>query len=84
MNDPNLRRLLEIAQRGSSRSVRHYVFLERKSAYEQIEKAEKDFQTREDMLADLGLNVIWYRGKDNHKELPELLKRFVKKRILIG
>ena len=31
------------------------------------------------MLADLGLNVIWYRGKDNHKELPELLKRFVKK-----
>lgn len=78
LNDPNLRRLLEIAQRDSGRSVRHYAFLERKSAYDEIEKAEKDFQTREDMLADLGLNVIWYKGDDNHKELPELLKRFLK------
>lgn len=77
LNDPNLRRLLEIAQRDSGKSVKHYVFLERKSAYKELQKAEKDFQTREDMLADLGLNVIWYRGKDNHKELPILLKRFV-------
>ena len=76
LNDPNLRRLLEIAQRGSSKSVRHYVFLERKSEYEIIEKAEKDFQIRENMLADLGLNVIWYKGNDEHKELPELLKLF--------
>ena len=77
LNDPNLRRLLEIAQRDSSKSVRHYVFLERRSAYDEVEKAEKDFQIRENMLADLGLNVIWYKGDDCHKELPELLKRFV-------
>ena len=77
LNDPNMRRLLEIAQRDSSKSVRHYVFLERKSAYDEQEKAEKDFQIRENMLADLGLNVIWYKGDDCHKELPELLKRFV-------
>ena len=80
LNDPNLRRLLEIAQRGSGKSVRHYVFLERKSAYDEIEKAEKDFQTREDMLADLGLNVIWYKGNDEHRELPELLKLFITKK----
>lgn len=78
LNDPNLRRLLEIAQRDSGKSVRHYVFLERKSIYDEIAKAEKDFQIREDVLADLGLNVVWYKGNDDHKELPELLKRFVK------
>ncbi|MDO4994662.1 MAG: SIR2 family protein [Bacteroidales bacterium] len=77
LNDPNLRRLLEISQRDSSKSVRHYVFLERKSAYDEIEKAEKDFQTREDILADLGLNVIWYKGNDKHRELPKLLKLFI-------
>ena len=27
-------------------------------------------------MADLGLHVIWYKGDDNHKELPQLLKRF--------
>lgn len=84
LNDPNLRRLLEIAQRDSGKSVRHYVFLERKNAYDEIEKAEKDFQIRENMFADLGLNVIWYKGDDCHKELPELLKRFVTDRKLNG
>lgn len=79
LNDPNLRRLLEIAQRGSSKSVRHYVFLERKSAYNELEKTQKDFQTKEDMLADLGLNVIWYKGNDEHRELPMLLKLFITK-----
>ena len=77
LNDPNLRRMLEIAQRDSSKSVRHYVFLERRSAYEEIEKAEKDFQIRENMLADLGLNIIWYKGYDEHRELPKLLKLFI-------
>ncbi len=76
LNDPNLRRLLEIAQRDSSKSIRHYVFLERKSVYDEVEKAEKDFQIRENMLADLGLNVIWYKGNDDHRELPTLLKLF--------
>lgn len=76
LNDPNLRRLLEIAKRDTSKSVKHYVFMERKSAYDELEKAEKDFQTREDMFADLGLNVIWYKGNDEHKELPMLLQRF--------
>ena len=26
------------------------------------------------MLADLGINVIWYRGGNNHKQLPKLLQ----------
>ena len=80
MKDPNLRRLLEIAKRGSGKAVRHYVFLERNSFCENEEKSEKDYQTRENLLADLGLNVIWYKGGDNHKELPELLKQFTSKK----
>jgi len=76
MKDPNLRRLLEIAKKGSGKAVRHYVFLERNSFSEDIEKSEMDFLIREDMLADLGLNVIWYEGGNNHQELPILLKRF--------
>ena len=76
MKDPNLRRLLEIANKDRGTSVRHYVFLERKSFSDDIEKEEIDFQTREDMFADLGVNVIWYKSNDNHKELPLLLQRF--------
>ena len=83
MKDPNLRRLLEIAKRYSGSAVRHYVFLERSSFTKNLQKSEMDFQIRENLMADLGINVIWYEGNDNHKELPELLKRFrpiIKKR----
>lgn len=77
MEDPNLRRLLEIATKDCEKAVRHYVFLERKCFTNDEDKAERDYQIREDILADLGLNVIWYEGKDNHKELPELLKHLI-------
>ena len=73
-------RKLEIAKRYSGNAVRHYVFLERKSFTDHIKKSEVDFQIRENIMADLGLNVIWYKGNDNHKELPELLKQFHEKR----
>ena len=82
MKDPNLRRLLEIAKAGSGQAVRHYVFLERKSFVAGEEKREKDFQVREDILADLGLNVIWYKGEDNHKELPILINNFIENTLL--
>ncbi len=79
MKDPNLRRLLEIAKKDSGKGVRHYVFLEREGFGDNENKCEKDFQIRENMFADLGLNVIWYEGNSNHKELPLLLKRFYEK-----
>ncbi len=74
MKDPNLRRLLEIAKGYRGKEVRHYAFLERKSKCKTAEKREEDFQIREDMLADLGINVIWYSGGNNHKQLPKLIQ----------
>lgn len=74
MKDPNLRRLLEIANGYRGKEVRHYAFLERKSKCKTAIKREEDFQIRENMLADLGINVIWYSGHNNHKQLPKLLQ----------
>ena len=74
MKDPNLRRLLEIANGYRGKEVRHYAFLERKSKCKTALKREEDFQIREDMLADLGINVIWYSGRNNHKQLHMLLQ----------
>lgn len=79
MKDPNLRRLLEIANGYRGKEVRHYVFLERKSKCKTATKREEDFQIREDILADLGINVIWYSGRNNHQQLPILLQQIAEK-----
>ena len=79
MKDPNLRRLLEIANGYRGNEARHYVFLERKSRFRTKEKREEDFQIREDILADLGINVIWYSGHNNHKQLYTFLQYMAEK-----
>lgn len=79
MKDPNLRRLLEIANGYRGKEVRHYAFLERKSKFRTKEKREEDYQIREDILADLGINVIWYSGRNNHKQLSTLLQKIAEK-----
>ena len=61
LNDPNLRRLLEIAQRDSSKSVRHYVFLERKSAFD--ENRPFDLWTQDNVWIGL-FDVQWLFIKD--------------------
>lgn len=76
MEDPNLRRLLENAFKGSDGQARHYAILERKLFYEDDEKNEMDIAEREAILHDLGLNIIWYENKDHdHHEVVDVLKK---------
>ena len=80
MTDPNLRRLLEISMKesGEDKPI-HYIFMPK---YTDV--SEDDCQIQEDVLTQLGLNVIWYdvninEDKDgnkteDHSELLEMIK----------
>ena len=68
MKDPNLRRLLDIAQQRGTGVPTHYAFLIRKE-YDQPRKAERIFN-------EMGVNVIWI---EEYWELPGLIEKIVKK-----
>ena len=67
MKDPNLRRLLDIAQQRGTGVPTHYAFLIRKE-YDQPRKAERIFN-------EMGVNVIWL---EEYRELPGLIEKIVK------
>jgi hypothetical protein len=85
MNDPNLRRLLEIANKKAN-SPRHYAFMERQFTNFDIAAAtaagvreellrvfiETHHRLQETSFSQLGVNVIWV---ENHDETPMLLQR---------
>ena len=62
MNDPNLRRLIDISNDGGEVEPVHYAFLR---------KIEYDVPFMEKVMRGFGVNCVWY---DRHEELPELLK----------
>jgi hypothetical protein len=87
MADPNLRRMLEISQRGFSDS-RHFAFMKRttiekfcaEDKYGEPLKASLDkaavflkrhHATSEALMSELGVTVIWY---ENYDEIPTMLK----------
>lgn len=84
MNDPNLRRLLDISRYGVNRDSAtdrpcHYALLERKPLCEKNPNAAKDaehFAMQEHMMADLGINIIWYDHK-KYDDIPKILKRII-------
>jgi NAD-dependent SIR2 family protein deacetylase len=86
MDDPNLRRLLEIAQTGSN-NIRHYVFLKRINIKDisksdssifssNLETAflERHHNLQELIFLELGVNIIWFEEFD---ELPKLLSQLL-------
>jgi hypothetical protein len=86
MDDPNLRRLLEIAQTGST-NIRHYAFLKRidikdlsKNNSNNISSIlensflERHHNLQELILLELGVNIIWFEEFD---ELPQLLNQLL-------
>lgn len=74
MNDPNLRRILEISHNEAADQTRHYAFLARQQNFD-TEKKDKCFQyVQTEIFKNLGLNVIWY---NKHEELPVLLSQVI-------
>lgn len=62
MLDPNLRRLLDIAQYGDEEEHQHYLFLRRTPLKKQpdIEYDEKHQKLLEQQFIQMGVNVIWF------------------------
>lgn len=85
MNDPNLRRLLDISRNGidalnQDASVGrpcHYAILERKPldpAHPDPAKDLEHFTMQERMMEDLGINIIWFeRGK--YEQTAQIIRK---------
>lgn len=73
MSDPNLRRLLDIAQSPSSTEQRHYAFLKKEPLSNNpcMKKDTSNMVVLDTMLQSLGIDTIWYEQYD---DVPILLK----------
>lgn len=81
MTDPNLRRLLDIAQGEQTddsqlREIRHFAFLEKNSTAGNLvgNKADEFREKMEEMLNSLGVVVIWF---DGYNKLPGILDKLM-------
>lgn len=65
MNDPNLRRIMDISIDDSEFELVHFAFLR---------KIEYDIPFMEKIMSGFGVNCIWY---DNYEDLPKLLRKLI-------
>lgn len=66
MDDPNLRRLIDISIEGSEVEPVHYAFLRR---------IEYNVPFMEKIMRGFGINCLWY---DNYEELPTIINEMMK------
>jgi hypothetical protein len=76
MNDPNLRRLLDISYSRYSSSQKHYAFLRDRWDIQDEVLANMLRNMEEDTFKDLGINIVWYRDR---QEINEILDKITKK-----
>ena len=80
MTDPNLRRLLDIANDNQSNNpsldISHFAFLNKAETAKGLtgKKAEEFCDKIEDMLRGLGVAVVWYK---DYPDLPKLLDSMI-------
>lgn len=76
MTDPNLRRLLDIANKDSEADPRHFAFLPCIDSFGNDKAAEvknnEAMRIQKEMFEELGLRVVWYKGHND--ELPKFIK----------
>ena len=82
MTDPNLRRLMESAKYNDA--TPHYLFLPRKPLYEGYYDDDRrnnfHYQVQEEIMASMGVNIIWYelsKNGDAHSELTTLIEQLI-------
>lgn len=77
MQDPNLRRLLDISRgilEDNMRDNPHFLFLQKACSQKENENKEAYYSQYERIMHEFGITVIWY---EEHNELPELLKKLL-------
>ena len=79
MTDPNLRRLLDIAQGEGSKkgNIHHFAFIDKDnigSAFDRNSERDEYCKRHEEVLKELGVGIIWY---DRHENLPKELSKLM-------
>ncbi|QYR20984.1 SIR2 family protein [Paenibacillus sp. sptzw28] len=90
MNDPNMRRILDISSRRNSNKIKHFAFMQRLDLEVEEDQFKEltsglspellnafldDFHlSRERSFEKLGIRIVWF---EDHDEIPDLLKAIV-------